>query len=122
MPSQFEIVKTISRGRKQGHAQITVAFQGRSVTRHIINGIGRHPDDTIPGLHQRLHEAISENEGLTADKKMAMAVLAEKKPKGWVDLAAKMQREVRVLEEALPGLKASLAAVQKEDPLMVRYI
>jgi hypothetical protein len=121
MPNKFEIVQQISRGKKKGHAQITVNFQGRSVTRHIINGVGRHPDDTIPALHKRLRDLTDENEAMTRDKKAAIALLEQKKPKGWMDLAAKMQREIRVLEEALPNLKLALASVQKEDPLMVNY-
>ena len=122
MATKYEIAKHISRGKRKGHEQITVNFQGRSVTRHTINGVGRHPDDTIPGLHSRLKERIQENMSRTSNKKAAIAILEEKKqPKDWLDLAAKMQREIKSLEAELPGIKAALSAVEKEDPLMVNY-
>lgn len=121
MPNKFERYKTISRGTRKGEEQIVVMFQGRSVTRHIRNGVGRHPDDTIPGLHSRLKERIQENESMTRHKKEAIALLEKNQQKGWIDLAAKMQREIKQLEEALPVLKTALASVEKEDPLMVAY-
>jgi len=121
MPSKFSIIRTISRG-KPGRAEIIVNFHGKSVTRHTRNGIGRHPDDTIPALHSRLEERLADNISLRGQKVVAQGVLAEKKPEGYLDYISRLQREISVLDAAKPVIESALASVRKEDPLMVAYV
>lgn len=121
MPSKFEIHKQISRGRRQGDAEIVVLFNGKSVTRHTRNGVGRHPDDTIPALHRRLEERLAENKRRRDDAVTAQGVLAEKKPKDYLEHIVALQVQVAKLEADRPLIEAALLAVRKEDPLMVNY-
>lgn len=127
MAQKYEIYKVISTGKK-GHAQIVVLFNGQSVTRHIINNVGRHPDDTIPALHNRLRENIENNKKLTTDKAAAINILTDEKlrpknikPAQAVALVASMAIEIGKLKDELPMLEEALRTVQKEDPLMVNY-
>lgn len=48
----YQIAKTISVGRKS--TLVTVKVGNKTVSRHIVNGRGTHPDDTIPKQHRTL--------------------------------------------------------------------
>lgn len=123
MPNQFEITQVINRGTRKGCAQIVVNFQGRSVTRHIRDGVGRHPDNLIPTLHKKLADRIQDAERMKNDKMSAIGLLEQKKPKDWEALVLRMQDEIRTLNDSLTnGLKPALAVLQKEDPIMVKYV
>lgn len=50
MPSTFPILRTVS--SKGNRAQITVRFGKLTVTRHIIDGQGKHPDDSLPKRYE----------------------------------------------------------------------
>lgn len=147
MANQFKIrqrISTSDKGREL-RQQITVEFNGRIVTRHIKDGIGRHPDDSLPAYYRKLEERVTENQRLQQNKLEAITILqkfTKEKPKGLddimrkatvevltgmtaqkaVELAAKMELERQQLVDQLQVLIVALEVVRKEDPLMVTYV
>ena len=122
MSNQFKIRQHLSSNAKRRTAMVTVEFQGRVFTRHIKDGIGRHPDDSLPGIYRKLEERIAFNKQDQAMKLEAITMFKAKKPENWEDhvVALEMQRQ-RLVDE-LQVLMLSLDAMKKEDPLMVSYI
>jgi flagellar motility protein MotE (MotC chaperone) len=146
MPNRFAIVRTISTSNKgrELRQEVTVDFQGQSVTRHIRNGVGKHPDDTIPSMHRKLEERVDRNRKLQQDKatvisklssvsvgdakglekvmkEMALEFVTGLKPKQVTDLLAKLQREIDALKADLPHIEEALNRLRKEDPIMVNF-
>jgi hypothetical protein len=142
--AQYEIYKTIQTNTTKRTAEIVTLFQGKSVTRHLKGGIGRHPDDTIPALHARLEDRVAQNklaqqhkaEMLSklgklsvgdskgfekAMREMGIEFATGLKPKEFAELLAKLQAEIDALKANLPFAESALDTVRKEDPLMVRY-
>jgi hypothetical protein len=62
MASSYKIERVVSSGKK-GAQEVTVRFGKKSVTRHLINGRGKHPDDSIPELHAQLNKRVGELQG-----------------------------------------------------------
>ena len=121
MAAKYEIVRTISSNPKRDTAQVTVNYNGRVVTRHIKNGVGKHPDDALPGIHQKLQERISENQREQQFLLSSIAALQEKKPENWEANSALLELKRKERVDTLPGLIAALEMWKKEDPLMVSY-
>ena len=145
MPNKFKIRQRLSSNAKRRTAMVTVEFQGRVFTRHIKDGIGRHPDEDLPKIYAKLEERIEENKQFQQDKLEAIAALqnfGQQKPKGLEDimrkaaieiltgmtvekakdLVVKMELERQRLVDELQVMQLSLDAMKKEDPLMVSYI
>ena len=57
MASSYPIHKVLSIGKKG--MMVSVRFGDKTVTRHLINMRGRHPDDSIPALHDRLNDIVN---------------------------------------------------------------
>ncbi len=121
MAQKYEIAKVVSAGIK-GRAQVTVQFQGRTVTRHIVNGVGRHPDDNLPAHHRKLEERLSEAKRNISHKEGAIVEFTKKKPNHWEDFVAILQGDILNIKNALPFIENALEIVRKEDPLMVNFI
>jgi len=123
--NQYPVERIVSSGKK-GKAMIIVNFNCRSITRHVVNGMGRHPDDSIPAVHKRLEDELENNKRDTDNKREAIAILQRQPPKHLkpveiTTLLAKLAAEVRDLEAVRPIIEDALSNVRKEDPLMVRY-
>ncbi len=120
MAQKYETAKIISTGSK-GRAQVTVQFQGRTVTRHIVNGVGRHPDDSLPAHHRKLEERLSEAKCNISHKEEAIVKFTKEKPTDWEKFVVILQADILRLKNDLPTLENALEIVRKEDPLMVNF-
>lgn len=121
MPAKFEIARVISRGTRKGHEEVVINFNGESITRHLINGVGRHPDARVPGWHDKLTDAIATAKREVAGRDVSIAALEEKKPKGYIDQITNHQRNRDLIKAQIPSLEEALRVLQKEDPIMVYY-
>lgn len=119
MPQYFSIARTVSaKGKK---AQIICNFHGKSVTRHIIDGVGKHPDDNVPRVNQRMREDIADCERGINNCIQTNASLAKRQDAEAKDLVVRTAQEKAKLEARLLSIQTALASFEKEDPLMVRY-
>lgn len=119
----YKIHKIVSTG-KRGKLQITTMFEGKSVTRHIVNGVGRHPDDTLPKHYDRM---ISNINNLNEEIKRRVEWLAEAdspKNKEKVDKATRQAVADQKVEYENALLAASTVYTNliTNDPLQVRYV
>jgi len=121
MPQRFEIRQTISTNAQRRTAQIVVVFNNRCVTRHIKNGIGRHPDDSLPAYHRKLEERVVENKRRQQDALEAKAHFEKTKPKDWEAFVVSLEQQRQRLVDELQVMIGALEIVKKEDPLMVSY-
>lgn len=126
MANRYQIDKILSVG-KRGKMMVSVHLGNKSVTRHLINGQGRHPDDAIPALHERhakrvnaLRERVQE---LTKGIVAAEEEIAKKgKQADAARLILPVARVARTASET--DLAASLLAQEQElteNPVMVEY-
>ena len=129
MAASYAIHKVLSTG-KRGKQMISVRFNGRTITRHTVNGVGRHPDDGLTRRHA-LADAI-----VTDITKELNPVLDGLSQGNKVIEANKNKMEVAAVRKLIPTLiirKATIEAAlelatnardldRTENPAMVRYI
>lgn len=120
MPAEFKIHRVVSSGSKG--TQILVLFNGKSVTRHIVNGVGRHPDDSLPTLYKKLEDRLSEAKSSKAQAEEAIPMLEKTKAKYYQQHILDLQKKIKQYEDSAATLATALDQVRKENPLMVRYI
>lgn len=115
----------------RGKMMVTAIFNGRSVTRHTINGIGKHPDDGMPKRHAAatLRHNIEQRELV----KLVDEIEVIKRVLAVADLPDDIRQErtarlellrMRIEPQRLVLRDAgdALNKLQHEDPLLVRYI
>lgn len=119
----YKIHKIVSTG-KRGKLQITTMFEGKSVTRHIVNGVGRHPDDTLPKQYSRVMGVIDD---LTKEinrraEWLAEVELPKNRDKVDKDQVKVVTSQKQAYEMSLLSVQEELNYMQQEDPLQVRYV
>lgn len=129
---KYEIVRVISRGRKgrNSTAEVIVKLEdGRHITRHLVNGQGRHPEDSMPSQHRNARERVEEiesamryNEGRQQTLREALA----DPPAQFLERVAKqMLKQLEAEHVDLLQLHTAAAALRdkitSENPLMLRY-
>jgi hypothetical protein len=121
----YKIIRVIS-GTKD-RQMVTVKFENKTVTRHIIDGFGRHPDDKRPKLQSKMLTRI---QGLRDD----IAKLERAEAAAQTEVAKK-GRDWRLAQEAIPLIQSKLVDTRaylagtvgvyeqevKENPLQVQY-
>lgn len=123
--------RTLTLGSK-GKAQVTLIHNGQSITRHLVNMVGKHPDPAIPARHQVAQDRITQATSLLAKLEKTAAEYAKMVttgvfPKGidpaevqaWLG-ACPDQRVA--LEAHLEVLAAELAELEANDPILVTYL
>lgn len=119
----YSIHKIVSTG-KRGKLQITTMFEGKSVTRHIVNGVGRHPDDTLPKHYAVIQNIINTNRQEIAKRAEWLAEAENPKNKQKVDLDTMkaVAAGKQAFEIALNEAEVQLGILITNDPLQVRYV
>lgn len=125
--TSYKVEKVLSSSKDGKRLMVSVKFEGKTVTRHIIDGMGRHPDDSRPKFQSKLYARVVDlNQDIAKLEKAIAAATLEVERKGKDRVAAR---------EAIPAIEARKvtisisrdAAVQqyetevKENPLMVEY-
>lgn len=119
MASEFVIHKIISRGKK-GKACITTMYERKSVTRHVENWIGKHPDDTLPKQYEAKRKILVEYEQTISSLETAITALQKKSPHD--EQLKPLSVRLELLRLAHLEAMQSLQAFSDENPLQVRYV
>jgi hypothetical protein len=126
MATSYKIERVISKG-KNGRQMITARFNKKSVTRHIVDGLGRHPDDSIPALHARLHKNVSDLQLRLTFLNARIAATEKKLIETPDDVELKLQHvldgeKLANTQVALNFATSVLDKLLESDPLTVRYV
>lgn len=119
----YPILRVLSVGKKS--IQITVKVDGKTVTRHIVHGRGKHPNDRIPARHERHQAEVRDARRKVEALDSAIAALKADKDPSIVARRAELQgyidakRTAAVLE--LDAATLRYQELVKNDPLMVDY-
>lgn len=120
--------RVISAGKKG--VMVVTTFEGKSVTRHVVKGIGRHPDDGIPEMHDTLSNRVKKlTFELTELREMVVkaekAMLDAAYPAVAKSILAKSLPTWRISILTLPSqiraAEGHLTALRLNDPLLVHY-
>lgn len=120
--------RLISAGKKG--AMVVVKFEGKSITRHVVNGRGKHPDDGLPAMHETLSNKVKKltfelNEIRDLVAKGEKALLDPAYNAAAKSILAKTLPTWRISLLTLPSqihnAEKNLVALCTSDPLIVRY-
>jgi hypothetical protein len=126
MADKYKVEKILSVGKK-GKMMVSVRVGNKTVTRHLVHGIGRHPDDSIPALHERHGKRVDALRERVRELTKGIVGAEEEVARNGKDADAArtllpIARLARTTSEA--DLVASVAAQEQElldNPLMVEY-
>jgi hypothetical protein len=124
MPTHFAIDRIISTDKK-GKMQVTVRFNNKTVTRHLQNMQGKHPDDSLPSSYNRRLSRIADMKLNLEAFRSELAKLEKiqtEKPKKETEEKLKYLREtLPKLQEIFTQTKDLLKLDMMENPLTVTY-
>lgn len=118
----------ISENRKRNTQMVSVKWDGKTITRHLINWQGKHPDDSLPKQYAKRGKEILNGDQYIAQVQKEIARFNVMKPDEQAALSPVERAAAFTLINFLPELKAtlttlidSLANDQKANPLIVDY-
>ncbi len=129
MATHYKIDKVLSANAKKGTMMVTVKFNGRTVTRHIKNGQGKHPDDNVPKMHDRANSSVNEVRGILRGLEETVRVgnvnILKMVDGSLKDVARVVLDDIvnrkNTTEEILKDAERRQTQLENENPIYVEY-